>query len=77
MDGFGYYINNGSKVLFYQNEFDRAIKVCTYDENGELERKETIPVVDMVMLLNLYRCVKENDIQNDFINPNGKNREVI
>ena len=29
----------------------------------------------MVMLINLYRYVINNDIQNDFINPNGKNKE--
>jgi hypothetical protein len=27
------------------------------------------------MLLNLYRYIKDNDIQNDFINPNGANKE--
>ena len=33
----------------------------------------TIPAGDMVMLVNLYKHIKENDIQNDFINPHGKN----
>lgn len=30
---------------------------------------------DMVMLINLYRYIKRHDIQNDFINPYGKNVE--
>ena len=30
---------------------------------------------DMVMLVNLYQYIKRNDIQNDFINPYGKNKE--
>lgn len=29
----------------------------------------------MVMLVNFYRYIKGNDIQHDFINPNGKNKE--
>ena len=32
-----------------------------------------IPAGDMVMLINWYRYVKDNDIQDDFINPQGKN----
>lgn len=31
---------------------------------------------DFVQLINLYRYCKRYDIQNDWINPNGKNTEV-
>lgn len=31
---------------------------------------------NMVMLFNLYQYIKRNDIQNDFINPYGKNKEA-
>ena len=36
-------------------------------------KTEYIPAGDMVMLINFYRYIKDNDIQNDFINYNGKN----
>jgi hypothetical protein len=41
----------------------------------DLSKTEFIPNGDMVMLINLYRYIKDNDIQNEFINPNGKNHE--
>lgn len=38
-------------------------------------REDYISNGDMVMLMNLYRYIKDNDIQNDFINPYRKNKE--
>ena len=42
-------------------------------DNGYKQIVE-IPAGDMVMLVNLYKYIKEHDIQNDFINPHGKNK---
>lgn len=63
-------INNGGKLTLEQENHDGKIIV-------KRDGKEcySISPADMVMLLNLYRYTKANNIQNDFINPHGKNRE--
>ena len=61
-------VNNGRYIEINQKEPDGEIEVSV---KGEV--RYTIPAGDMVMLLNLYRYVKKEDIQNDFINPNGMN----
>lgn len=67
-------VNNGGTLFLTQVSRDGDTMLSKYD--GDRMTYETaIPAGDMVMLLNLYRYVKENDIQNDFINPYGKNRE--
>jgi len=67
-------VNNGGTLFLTQVSRDGDTMLTKYD--GDRMTYETaIPAGDMVMLLNLYRYVKENDIQNDFINPYGKNRE--
>ena len=43
--------------------------------NHTVERIEEISAGDFVMLINWYKYIKDNDIQNDFINPYGKNKE--
>lgn len=63
-----------------QREHDGVCLIFEEDEKGMcsslLSDKEAfISNGDMVMLLNYYSYVKRNDIQNDFINPNGKNHE--
>lgn len=69
-------VNNNGILNFVQNELDGTVHVSRYDkENGYISRCH-ISNADMVMLVNLYMYIKENDIQNDFINPNGKNKEV-
>lgn len=69
--------NNGEMLVFFQAEDDANVHVNRWDENGNGEHTITIPYTDCIMLYNLYRYVKENDIKNDFINPNGKNKEVL
>jgi len=64
-----YEVNNGGMLEIVQKDHDGTVIVSSagradYFSNG-----------DMVMLMNWYRYVKDNDIQNDFINPYGKNRE--
>ena len=73
-------VNNGGKMKLIQREHDGSCLISTEDEKGLnnslLSDKEAfISNGDMVMLLNYYAYVKRNDIQNDFINPNGKNHE--
>ena len=68
-------INNKRKLFISQTYYNNSINVATYDDNNEFESEYSIPAGDFVMLLNLYRYLKDNDIRNDFINPNGKEVE--
>lgn len=68
-------VNNGDKLLWTQETPDGDVTVTRADERGYIEAEYHIPAGDMVMLLNLYQHTKLYDIQNDFINPNGKNKE--
>lgn len=73
-------VNNGGKMKLIQREHDGSCLITTEDEKGMcnslLSDKEAfISNGDMVMLLNYYSYIKRYDIQNDFINPDGKNKE--
>ena len=68
-------VNNNSILKVEQTTPDGGILI-TREGNGAAERIEEITAGDFVMLINLYRHIKSNDIQNDFINPYGKNKEV-
>ncbi len=73
-----YFVNNNGTMKISQDEPDGVVTVHTF--HGFRDYSETrddlkIPPGNMVMLMNYYKFVKENDIQNDFINPNGKNYE--
>lgn len=61
-------VNNGEKLEVCQTKHDRSISV-----NIRESEKFNISAGDFVMLLNFYKYVKDNDIQNDFINYYGKN----
>lgn len=67
-----YNVNNGNKLELIQRGHDGTVLIS----DNSISNVEFIPPNDMVMLVNLYRYVKENDIQNDFINPYGKNKET-
>ena len=70
-------VNNGRLLRFYQDKPDGAILIDAGRERDGY-RAEYVGYIspgDAVMLYNLYRHIKDNDIQNDFINPEGKNRE--
>lgn len=67
-------VNNGDKLLWTQETPDGDVTVTRVDAKGYIEAEYFIPAGDMVMLLNLHQYVKINDIQNDFINPNGKEK---
>ena len=67
--------NNGEMLVFFQAEDDATIHVNRWDDKGNAEHTASIATTDFIMLYNLYRYIKENDIRNDFINPNGKTKE--
>lgn len=67
-------VNNGDTLFLTQTSADGDTILNRYD-GDKMEYCCTIPAGDMVMLLNLYRYIKGNDIQNDFINPAGRNAE--
>lgn len=67
-------VNNGQTLFLTQVSKDGDVVLHRWDgETMQFER--LIQAGNMVMLLNLYRYVKDNDIHNDFINPDGKNKE--
>ena len=67
-------VNNKGVLTVEQSSPDTAVTVATI-RDGKAENKYTISNGDFVMLLNLYQYIKNNDIQNDFINYHGKNHE--
>lgn len=62
-------VNNQDKLIFRQEKHDAPVQV--YRANGSDVISE-IPAGEMVMLHNYYRWIKDNNIQHDFLNPNGK-----
>ena len=68
-------VNNGLTLSLNQSGHDKDVTVTAHDGNNPPEREYTISNGDFVMLLNFFRYVKDYDIQNDFINPYGKNTE--
>ena len=68
-----YDTNNGGILELIQRGHDGTVLIA--GTSSHLSKTEFIPNGDMVMLVNLYRYIKDNDIQNEFINPNGKNHE--
>lgn len=68
-------VNNEELLNIEQKEVDGALKVKILNLKNYNRDFCDIPSWDMVMLMNFYKHIKENDIQNDFINPYGKNQE--
>lgn len=78
MNKLTYFVNNNGTMEIKQNEPDGKVVIHTfYDSKDFSDTKDDIEISngDMVMLINLYQYIKRNDIQNDFINPYGKNKE--
>lgn len=67
--------NNNGLLNVVQNEHDGIVHINRFEKSEGYKNLFNIPAGDFVMLLNLYQHIKENDIQNDFINPHGKNHE--
>lgn len=71
MNKLEFLINNNRIMRLLQNKSDGDVTVHVSPEEDDIH----ISNGDMVMLINLYQYIKSNDIQNDFINPYGKNKE--
>ena len=69
-----FHTNNHGFLNVEQTTTDADVKVRT-GTNNIVEHIEEISAGDFVMLINWYKHIKGNDIQNDFINPYGKNKE--
>ena len=69
-----FHTNNHGFLNVEQSTTDADVKVRT-GTNNIVEHIEEISAGDFVMLINWYKYIKGNDIQNDFINPYGKNKE--
>lgn len=65
--------NNNGLLNMIQHEVDGNIIVKRLEKDNGYKQIAEIPAGDMVMLVNMYKYIKESDIQNDFINPHGKN----
>lgn len=66
--------NNNGIMNMIQHELDGKIVVKRLEKDKGYKTITSIPAGDMVMLVNMYKYVKENNILNAFINPNGKNK---
>ena len=66
-----YNVNNGGTLELIQRGHDGGVMIV-----GGLGKTDYISNGDMVMLINFYRYIKDHDIQHDFINPYGKNKEI-
>lgn len=78
MNKLTYFVNNNGTMEITQDKPDGKVIVHTFYDSKDYSDTANdieIPNGDMVMLVNLYQYIKRNDIQNDFINPYGKNRE--
>lgn len=64
--------NNAAILNMIQQELDGKIIVKRLEKDRGYKTITTIPAGDMVMLVNMYKYIKENNIQNAFVNPNGK-----
>lgn len=62
-------VNNNGVLKVSQNCPDSKVEVTTSSNNY------IVSAGDFVMLLNYYKYIKDNDIQNDFINYHGKKKE--
>ncbi len=61
-------VNNGEKLELSQSEHDGTVYINKFNK---------VSPGDMVMLINYYRYVKRENIQCDFINPNGRNKMEV
>lgn len=67
--------NNGGILNMIQHEVDGKVVIKRLEKDNGYKQIVEISAGDMVMLVNMYKYIKENDIQNNFINPHGKNKE--
>ena len=70
-------VNNNGILKLVQNEIDGTVHVNRLEKGNGYKNIINISAGDMVMLINMYKYIKENDIENSFINTNGKNKEEL
>ena len=66
-------LNNEGYLRMEQKDTDNPCEITITRSNKPIKHY-TIPPTDMVMLFNLYQHIKNNNIQNEFINPHGTNK---
>ena len=64
--------NNNGIMNMIQYELDGKVIVKRLEKDKSYKTITSIPAGDMVMLINMHKYIKENNIQNAFINPDGK-----
>lgn len=82
MNTISFNVTGGKKMKLVQQQHDGTTLVIIEDAKGNDlclfdDSEALIPAGDFVMLVNYWHYVKRNDIQNDFINPNGANKEAV
>lgn len=71
-----YNTNNNGMIALVQRGHNGTVLIMDSSCSNQEERKsDYISASSMVMLIDYYRHIIDNDIQNDFINPNGANHE--
>ena len=76
-------INNGQKLVLKQNKHDKSHEISIFttspkqDGTFDVNNVSIIPEYEFVMLYNLYRYVKDNNVKNAWINPNGERIEDL
>lgn len=68
-------VNNGGTLKVTQRMHNGCVLISN-EAHDIPDNEALISPGDFVMLLNFYRYIKRNNIHHDFINPNGKNKEV-
>lgn len=63
-------INNGMTLKLTQTKTDGDVLI-SHQDGDSTDAQYKIPAGEFVMLLNYYRYIKREDIQEDFINPGG------
>ena len=64
--------NNNGIMNMIQHELDGKIVVKRLEKDKGYKTNTCIPAGDIDMLITMYKYIKENNIQNAFVNPNGK-----
>jgi len=76
MNKLEFLVNNNGTMEVKQERTDSSVTIHTYHSINDFHSTKNdyaISAGDMVMLLNYYRYIKNNNIQCDFINPKGTN----
>lgn len=70
-------INNKNKMIISQSEADKARDGISIDRICEGDKIDHLFIssAEFVMLINYYNYIKDNDVKQDFINPDGYNSE--